>query len=95
MLTSKEQVVDFIRQTIDDGNEVCIYDGKSLRDGDFPTEGVSPVYIGRIFNSAIWELEDRSGGNPLESGRIHIIRPGQTAIGSDDIVEFEIMPQVY
>lgn len=90
MLTSKEQVVDFIRQTIDDGNEVAIYNGRSLRAGAFPTEGVSPVYIGRILNSAIFELEDRSGGKPLESGRIHIIRPGTPVVGENDIVDFDI-----
>jgi hypothetical protein len=73
MLTTKAEVVDLIRKVIDDGDEVCIYRGDDLRKGQWPTTGVSPVYIGRIYNSAIFELEDRSGGNPLTHGEVHVI----------------------
>ena len=71
----KQTIVELIKMEIDDGNEVCIYRGEDLRNGAKPTTGVTPVYIGRIYNSAIYELEDQGGGNPLTHGLIRVIRP--------------------
>jgi len=94
MIRSKDDAVAFIKQTIDDGNEVAIYRVESLRTADefkegeswWPTKDVAPVYIGRIFNSAVFELEDRLGGKPLTYGLIHKIVANNPA---DEAFEFD------
>lgn len=103
MLTKKSDVEELIRNTIDAGHEVAIYRGTSLRTADefepdenwWPTQGVTPVYIGRVYNSAISELEDRLGKDPLTYGVVHVIpnKDGSPVVGhvttEDDIHSFD------
>ena len=73
----KQAIIDLIKMEIDDGNKVAIYRGEDLEDGANITGGIAPVYIGRIFNSANYELEDRGGGNPLTYGLVRVVRSGE------------------
>jgi len=88
-MSSKQNIEALIQQTIQDGNEVAIYNGEDLRAGDFPTTGVTPVYIGRIERSAIYELNGGVEKKPLTHGIIHIITTDSSVTTDYDIIEFD------
>ena len=85
----KQAIVDLIKMEIDDGNEVAIYRGEDLEDGANITGGIAPVYIGRIFSSAIYELEDRGGGKPLTYGLVRVVQSGEVVRSRYDDHHFD------
>ena len=88
-MNTKEDVEAFITKTIEDGHEVCIYRGEDLRAGEWPTTGVTPVYIGRLTRSAIYELNGGAEKKPLTYGRIIIERSDTSVVSGDDVVDFD------
>lgn len=88
-MSSKENIEALIRQTIQDGDEVAIYNGEDLRAGDFPTTGVTPVYVGRIEQSAIYELNGGVEKKPLTHGIVQIITTDSSVTTNYDVVAFD------
>ena len=84
----KDLVIETITDAIGAGSEVCIYRGTDLTDNDFPTKGVAPVYIGSILNSALIEL-DGAPNDPIEWGRLEIVRTNEVLKGPHDIINFD------
>ena len=84
----KDLVIETITDAIDAGSEVCIYRGTDLTDNDFPTKGVAPVYIGRILESALIEL-DGAPNDAIEWGRLEIVRTNEVLKGPHDIINFD------
>ena len=84
----KDEVIETITDAIAAGSEVCIYRGTDLTNNEFPTRGVTPVYIGRILKSALLELDGASNNN-IEWGRLEIFRTNEVLKGPHDIINFD------
>ena len=84
----KNELIDTIKKAIADGSEVCIYRGDDLKDNDFPTNGVGPVYKGNNEVSALSELNG-AFDDALEWGRLEIFRTNEVLKGPHDIINFD------